>query len=150
VLPLCLKTHTHAHQQLPAATLECVTTAHTHQLAPAWWPLQVPGQIFITQQLPKGPTGKIQRRFMAQAFCKPGAAKGSGGVARQPTSAAAGPSGSACADGSATSSGGLLQLRRQATSSLDAVAGSGAAASGALKTDGYWLLATSLRRAGIK
>ena len=45
---------------------------------PGW---QVPEQIFITDKLPKGPTGKIQRRHMPAAFLGKGKtpAKGSQG-----------------------------------------------------------------------
>lgn len=58
--------------------------------------LQVPEQIFITDKLPKGATGKIQRRNMPAAFLgdknkkKPAARdkstkKGGGGSGKQPT-----------------------------------------------------------------
>ena len=47
--------------------------------------LQVPEQIFITDKLPKGATGKIQRRNMPAAFLGGKAKKRSGGAARQPT-----------------------------------------------------------------
>lgn len=43
-------------------------------------PLQVPVQIFITDTLPKGPTGKVQRRFMADHFIK-----AAGGVEKNAT-----------------------------------------------------------------
>ena len=42
-------------------------------------PLQVPTRVFVTDALPKGPTGKIQRRFMADAFMGKDADKTSAG-----------------------------------------------------------------------
>ena len=48
--------------------------------------LQVPEQIFITDKLPKGATGKISRRNMPAAFLGGKAKKRSGGgAAKQPT-----------------------------------------------------------------
>ena len=47
--------------------------------------LQVPEQIFITDKLPKGATGKIQRRNMPAAFLGDKKKKKTGGRAKQPT-----------------------------------------------------------------
>ena len=52
--------------------------------------LKVPTRIFITEALPKGPTGKVQRRFMVDAFInkkKGGDDGGSGGVKKNATAA---------------------------------------------------------------
>ena len=61
--------------------------------------LQVPTRIFITEALPKGPTGKVQRRFMVDAFInkkKQGEGDNKGGVQKNATAgggaAAASPS----------------------------------------------------------
>ena len=59
---------------------------------------QVPTRIFITEALPKGPTGKVQRRFMVDAFInKKQERGGKGGVQKNATAgggaAAASPSG---------------------------------------------------------
>ena len=45
--------------------------------------LQVPEQIFITDKLPKGATGKIQRRHMPAAFLGNKNKRGSGSAAKQ-------------------------------------------------------------------
>ena len=50
----------------------------------------MPTQIFITDSLPKGPTGKVQRRFMADHFIKK---KPAGGVEQNKTAATSGGSG---------------------------------------------------------
>lgn len=42
--------------------------------------MQVPTRVFVADELPKGPTGKIQRRFMADAFMKPEGEKAAGGL----------------------------------------------------------------------
>ena len=47
--------------------------------------LQVPEQIFITDKLPKGATGKIQRRNMPAAFLGDNNKMKTGGRAKQPT-----------------------------------------------------------------
>ena len=60
---------------------------------------QVPTRIFITEALPKGPTGKVQRRFMVDAFInkKQEGGGNKGGVQKNGTAggggAAASPSG---------------------------------------------------------
>jgi acyl-coenzyme A synthetase/AMP-(fatty) acid ligase len=41
--------------------------------------VQVPTRVFVADELPKGPTGKIQRRFMADAFMKPEGEKAAAG-----------------------------------------------------------------------
>ena len=47
--------------------------------------MQVPEQMFITDKLPKGATGKIQRRHMVGHFIGKGGGKGEGGVQRKDT-----------------------------------------------------------------
>lgn len=48
--------------------------------------MQVPEQMFITDKLPKGATGKIQRRHMVGHFIGKGGSKAeSGGVQRKDT-----------------------------------------------------------------
>lgn len=37
--------------------------------------MQVPTRVFVTDALPKGPTGKISRRHMVDAFMKEGELK---------------------------------------------------------------------------
>ena len=60
--------------------LPCPACHPAAATAPAPPPLQVPTRVFVTEELPKGPTGKIQRRFMADAFMKqPEGEKAAGG-----------------------------------------------------------------------
>ncbi len=87
--------------------------------------LQVPTQVFITDALPKGPTGKIQRRFMADAFIKKDNGS-SGGLSRAKTSATL----------SDSSPSGCLVRNATAGSSQG--------------RDGYWLVAHSLASMGVK
>jgi len=72
---------------------------HGWRFDPRAWhgAFQVPTRIFITEALPKGPTGKVQRRFMVDAFInkKQEGASGKGGVQKNATAgggAAASPS----------------------------------------------------------
>lgn len=44
--------------------------------------LQVPTQVFVTDSLPKGPTGKISRRFMVDAFINKAGGEAQGAGAR--------------------------------------------------------------------
>eukprot|EP00798_Chlamydomonas_sp_ICE-L_P003822 gene3822-13894_t len=48
---------------------------------------KIPAQIFFTAALPKGPTGKIQRKNMASAFIKPGGPASSGPAPSAPSKA---------------------------------------------------------------
>ena len=49
------------------------------------WLLQVPVRIFVTQQLPKTATGKIQRRMMVEHFIKGPGQKEEAGAAGKPS-----------------------------------------------------------------
>ncbi len=49
------------------------------------WLLQVPVRIFVTQQLPKTATGKIQRRMMVEHFIKGPGQKEEAGASGKPS-----------------------------------------------------------------
>jgi hypothetical protein len=78
--PHCLAVwlHVQLHVLQLRGLLTWPASTETHPACCRRVVLQVPGRVYITQELPKGPTGKVQRRFMAAAFCSPsgGAAAG--------------------------------------------------------------------------
>lgn len=115
--------------------------------------LQVPQQIFITDVLPKGPTGKIQRRFMADAFikAKPNSSSGSGnskaaGVSRNPA-AALELSPSPCTSPSQGSSNSSSQGCDHGISRVPASSTAGPPGGGA---EGHAIVAQALAHAGVR
>ena len=65
VMAACMVAHTILHRA--HFTPECGHTLHYQH---GMWYAQVPVRIFITKQLPKTATGKIQRRMMVEHFIK--------------------------------------------------------------------------------
>eukprot|EP00877_Chromochloris_zofingiensis_P007714 jgi/Chrzof1/3196/Cz12g15140.t1 len=114
---------------------------------------KVPQQIFITDVLPKGPTGKIQRRFMADAFikAKPNSSSGSGnskaaGVSRNPA-AALELSPSPCTSPSQGSSNSSSQGCDHGISRVPASSTAGPPGGGA---EGHAIVAQALAHAGVR
>jgi oxalate---CoA ligase len=66
---------------VPGAAKEGAAEAIAASAAQRLAAFKVPTRIFITDALPKTATGKVQRRFVAEHFCKGGGGSGGGGGA---------------------------------------------------------------------